>query len=97
MTPEAKVKKAITDYLRTIGAWYDNPVRTGYGRRGVPDIVGCHKGMFFALEVKAPGGTASPWQRREIAAIIEAGGDAQVVWSVDDVRHLIFALEMMAA
>jgi Holliday junction resolvase len=97
MTPEAKVKKAITAYLTSIGAWWDMPVRTGYGKRGVPDIVGCHKGMFFALEVKATAdGEATPWQKREIAAIEKAGGSADVVSSVEAVQHIMFALEMMA-
>ena len=53
MTPEAKVKKVVVKQLRNLGAYYFYPVTGGYGRSGVPDIVGCYKGKFFGIECKA--------------------------------------------
>ena len=53
MTPEAKVKKAVKKMLDDRGAYYFMPATGGYGRSGVPDIVGCHKGIFFGIECKA--------------------------------------------
>ena len=43
MTPEGKVKKKIVAYLKEIGAYYFFPATGGYGKSGVPDIVGCLK------------------------------------------------------
>ena len=43
-TPEAKVKKVVAQQLREIKAYYFYPATGGYGKSGVPDIVGCYKG-----------------------------------------------------
>ena len=53
MTPEAKVKKKVVEQLKVLGAYYFYPVTGGYGRSGVPDIVGCYKGKFFGFECKS--------------------------------------------
>ena len=49
MKPEAKVKKNVVDQLKSMGAYYFYPVTGGYGRSGVPDIVGCYGGNFFGI------------------------------------------------
>jgi hypothetical protein len=36
MTPEAKVKRVITNQLKALGAYYFYPATGGYGRSGVP-------------------------------------------------------------
>ncbi len=51
-TPEAKVKKVVVRQLKALGAYYFSPVTGGFGRSGVPDIVGCFRGHFFAIECK---------------------------------------------
>ena len=53
MTPEAKVKKKVAEQLRALKAYYFYPVTGGYGKSGVPDIVGCYNGKFFGIECKA--------------------------------------------
>lgn len=85
MTPEAKVKKQIDVYLKSLGDdwWGFKPMMMGYGRKGVPDIIGCYKGHFVALEVKSATGIATEWQLREIQAILKSGGRATIVRSVD--------------
>lgn len=94
MKTEADLKREIVAYLKSVGAWFDNPVRNGYGRRGVPDLVCCYRGRFLAIEVKASAEKkATVWQQREIAAIIEAGGRAIVAWTVDHVREEIEAID----
>ena len=50
MTPEAKVKKVVTSYLKELDCYYFYPATGGYGKSGVPDIVGCYEGKFFAFE-----------------------------------------------
>jgi hypothetical protein len=48
-------------------------------RRGIPDIVGCANGVFFALELKRKGGKLAPIQRYTLDEIVMAGGIALVV------------------
>ena len=79
MTPEGKVKDKAKHILDKIGAYYFMPSTGGYGRSGVPDIVGCLNGVFFAVECKANGGRPTALQLREIDRINVAGGFAIVV------------------
>lgn len=62
MTPEGKVKKAVSQILlRTPGVYYFMPVPGGFGQTTL-DYIGCYKGRFFAIETKKPG--AKPTQRQ---------------------------------
>ena len=74
MTPEAKVKKVVTKQLKELGAYYFYPVTGGYGKSGVPDIVGCYHGIFFGFECKAGKNTATPLQEKNLAEIRAADG-----------------------
>lgn len=49
--------------------------------RGLPDVIGCYKGMFFGLEVKLPGKekTLTKLQIKKLADIKAAGGAAGMV------------------
>ena len=80
MTPEAKVKKVVVQQLKDIGAYYFYPVTGGYGRSGVPDIVGCYQGLFFGIECKAGKNKPTPLQEKNLKEISEAGGLALVVY-----------------
>lgn len=60
------------------------------GRSGVPDRLVILDGVVFFVEVKAPGGKLSALQDRELKRIRDAGINALVVWSKDDI-DLIFA------
>ena len=74
MTPEAKVKKVVTKQLKELGAYYFYPATGGYGKSGVPDIVGCYKGFFFGFECKAGKNVATPLQEKNFKEINYAGG-----------------------
>ena len=93
MTPEGKVKSAIKKYLDSLApnCWYFMPIMMGYGRKGIPDIVGCYKGKFFAIEVKAPGAEShtTPWQDTELLGIRMSSGTALVCSSAEAV-HAVF-------
>lgn len=93
MTPEGKVKKAVKEYLKHIGAWYYMPVSNGMGRVGCPDILACYNGMFLAIETKAPGkrGSVTPNQQREIEEITHANGLALVVDDVEQLKEALHA------
>ena len=78
-TPEKKVKDKVKKVLEDLQCYYFFPATHGYGRSGVPDIIGCYKGFFFAIECKAGKGTTTALQQREIRRIEEAGGSAIVI------------------
>jgi Holliday junction resolvase len=73
-TPEKKVKKTITDELKAHGVYYFFPATGGYGTSGVPDIVGCYRGMFFAIECKAGDNQPTALQENQLRRIKTAGG-----------------------
>lgn len=78
-TPESKVKKVVTNYLKKMGAYYFYPVTGGFGRSGVPDIVACYKGLFFGIECKAGKGKPTALQKKNLEDIKAAGGFDWVV------------------
>lgn len=89
-TPEAKVKAKVVKQLKELGAYYFYPVTGGYGRSGVPDIVGCYKGKFFGIECKAGNNKPTPLQERNLAEICASGGIALVVCSEDtDIKEIL--------
>jgi Holliday junction resolvase len=94
MTPEKKVKAEVVKVLKSFGAYYFYPVTGGYGASGVPDIVGCYYGNFFAVECKAGKGKTTALQEKNIANIYAAGGTALVVNedNIEDVRDLLISM-----
>jgi hypothetical protein len=82
MTPEGKVKKKVKNFLnQTEGCWFFMPATYGFGRSGVPDIVGCYRGHFFAIECKANGNKPTALQEKAMRDIQTGGG---VTWLVDE-------------
>lgn len=83
ITPEKKVKNAVVKQLKSFGTsvYYFFPATGGYGRSGVPDIIGCYNGRFWAIECKAGKNTTTALQQRELEAIGAAGG---VPWVVNE-------------
>ena len=81
MTPEGKVKAACKKFLRERGVFFFMPVSNGMGQVGIPDIICCYKGLFVAIETKAPGKRANVTdnQKRIMENIREADGFAFVV------------------
>lgn len=87
MTPEKKVKAAVKKILDRYGVYYFMPGTHGYGSSGVPDIVGCWKGKFIAIECKANGNKATALQELNLKKIVNSGGMAIVV-DEKSVEHL---------
>jgi Holliday junction resolvase len=82
MMPEGLVKLRLRKYLDSHTGehvWYFMPSANGYGRAGIPDIVGCYHGHFFAVECKAGKNTPTALQFRELHGIERTGGRAWVV------------------
>lgn len=91
MTPEAKVKKKVVDVLKKSGAYYFFPATGGYGRSGVPDVVGCYRGVFFAIECKAGNNKPTALQEAEMHKIREANGQILVV-NEDNINDVVILL-----
>tara|TARA_R110000744_G_scaffold2196_5_gene8773 strand:+ start:1859 stop:2194 length:336 start_codon:yes stop_codon:yes gene_type:complete len=87
MTPEAKVKKKVTAHLKTLGAYYFYPVTGGYGKSGVPDIIGCYESRFFGIECKAGKNKPTPLQEKNLSDIKANDGISLVINedNIDDV------------
>jgi len=74
-----------------LGAYYFYPVTGGYGASGVPDIVGCYYGRFFAFECKAGKNKPTPLQQKNIDQIQEMKGIVAVIneTNQDQIRNLL--------
>lgn len=79
LTPEAKVKRKVTTILKAMGCYYFYPVTGGFGKSGVPDIVGSYQGRFFGIECKAGKNKPTPLQQKNLNDIAAAGGIALVI------------------
>jgi Holliday junction resolvase len=74
ITPESKVKTGVRKLLDTLGIYHFMPPANGFGRAGIPDIIGCMDGHFIAIECKAGKGKTTALQDRELNAILNHGG-----------------------
>jgi Holliday junction resolvase len=96
MTPEAKVKRKVTDILKKLECYYFYPATGGYGKSGVPDIVACYRGLFIGIECKAGKNKPTMLQERNLDQIRTAGGLAVVVNenNIDALTALIINLRI---
>ena len=84
---EAVIVQNIMKYLKTVPncfAWKEHGGM--YGTAGIPDIIACIDGKFYAFEVKTDVGKPTKLQEATIRKIRSCGGTALVVRSVDEVR-----------
>lgn len=87
---EAAIVKAIIRYLKTVPRCFCWKEHGGmYGTAGIPDIIACINGRFYAFEVKTESGKTTALQDATIRKILACGGNAYVVRSVDEVRTVI--------
>ncbi len=96
ITKEKAVKNAVVKILKEYkDLYYFYPVMGGYGASGIPDIVGCYYGRFFAIECKAGKGKTTALQEKNIAQIREAGGRVMVV-NEDNIQDVRVRLDSIA-
>ena len=91
MTPEAKVKKAVRNLLDELNIYHFMPPANGFGRAGIPDIIGCMDGQFIAIECKAGKGKTTALQDRELNAISNHGGTTFIAneHNLDELKTLL--------
>lgn len=90
-TPEAKVKAKLRKYLSQLGIYHFMPPANGFGRAGIPDVIGCFNGQFVAFECKAGKNIPTALQEREMREIQAAKGWAFVIneGNVDNLEALL--------
>ena len=98
MNKENSIQPDCMDYLRGsqkkgikgIGGWWLN-FHGGdpFMPRGIPDIIGCYKGRFVAIELKRPGEKPSAIQGKVLRMLKIAGALTTVAYSVEDVKTFL--------
>jgi hypothetical protein len=97
--PEAQIQRAVFQHFRARGApgvfafhtangGFRRPIEAaileGLGvRAGVPDLIACRGGRFYALELKTNNGKLSDAQEQVLAALREAGSEVAVAYGLD--------------
>ena len=89
---ESKIQKKIFNYLESEGCYVVKVVSAT--KAGIPDIIGCIDGHFFAIEVKTPSTSdnVSQLQEYNLDKIIECGGSSIIAWEVNQVEDFIEGL-----
>jgi hypothetical protein len=96
-TPEGKLKDEIKEYLSSLdGCFFFMPVPTGYGERGIQDIIGCLFGFYFGIEVKVRPNKETPWQARMRLRTKTAGGQSIVAYDIQDVKDMVGVIQRKA-
>ena len=87
---EKDIVSAIQKHLKTVPRCFSWKEHGGmYGTAGIPDIIACINGKFYAFEVKTAIGKTTALQEATIRKIQNCGGHAYVVRSVDEVKTIL--------
>lgn len=92
---ERTTTNAILNALRKRGAFAEKLHGGGPQRRGLPDIIACYRGYFFAVETKREDNKPEPAQMRVHDEIVLAGGIVVVAYTVADVLHELDRIDTM--
>lgn len=90
---ESALQSKVIKYLQSEGAYVVKVVAAS--KDGVADLLVCYRGLFLALECKAPGklDDASPLQKYNIEEVKKAGGISFVFDSFETIRNLVCKLK----
>lgn len=92
---ESRLSRTIQTELRKQGAFVFKVWGSEYMMAGLPDLIGCYHGLFFAFETKLPEkrSNTSMIQDRVMQKIRQAGGLAQVVCTVQESLNAMIQYE----
>jgi Holliday junction resolvase len=90
---EQTIQRNITKFLEKNGAYVVKVISAS--KAGVPDILGCYLGSFFAIEVKTPDTktNVSKLQNYNLEQVKKAGGYSIVAWEISQVNELLEEIE----
>ncbi len=93
MATEQQIQKKITTFLEKEGCYVVKVISAT--KAGIPDILGCYKGKFFAIEVKTPKTktNTSKLQEYNLQKIIDLGGYSCVAWEVEQVKDFLGTID----
>lgn len=79
------------NHLRLHGAFCFKIWGSEHMMAGLPDVIGCYKGRFFALEVKNPETRSNVSERQSfvMSRIVKAGGITQVVVTKEEALQVL--------
>lgn len=90
--PESRLQKKVQDVLKKeFGGFWSKYHGGPFSLAGMPDLLGCVDGWFFALEIKLPKKSSKPSaiQEATIKRIVESGGVACVVRSPEEAVSIV--------
>lgn len=87
--PEARLSRQIMTALRARGAFVFKVWGNEHMLSGLPDIIGCHRGQFIAVETKMPGGKTSRIQDHVRGKLLRAGAHVIVAQSVAEALRVL--------
>ena len=92
MAAEAVLQTKIIKHLASKGAYTVKVITAS--KAGVPDLLVCYKGLFIAIEVKAPGklSNTSKLQEYNLDLVLEAGGSSTVMCDTKDIDNFLAGL-----
>lgn len=92
---ETAVQKEVLQALRKHGGFWWKDAAGPYQQQGIPDIIGCYRGVFVGVEVKRPLlGKPTPMQQQTLEKIRQAGGYAYIATSARDAETLLSVIDM---
>lgn len=91
---ESRLQKRIQDRLKsTVGGWWFKVWGGPFTPAGIPDLIGCVDGLFFALEVKLPNDRKSQPSEIQLETIrdiaMKGGGVATIVRSPEEAEAIV--------
>ncbi len=91
MATEKNFELKVRKFLDSEGCYEIKFFANGYTKSGIPDVLACCNGYFVGVEVKAPKGTPSELQKRNIKKIQECSGIALVLYpdQFEDFKRLV--------
>lgn len=87
--PEARLSRSIMAALKARGAFVFKIWGSEHMMAGLPDIIGCYRGRFIAVETKMPGNTTSKRQDYVITRLRAAGAHVVVAYSVAEALEVL--------
>lgn len=99
--PESRLQQKIQKALRReVGGWWFKVWGGPFMPAGIPDLIGCVDGLFFAFEVKLPKKSSKPSaiQLETIRDIVmKGGGVATIVRSEEEAVEIVLSSLARAA
>jgi len=89
MPREIAFQNKVIKYAEAMGDYVFNVPGTGMERKGTADLLICHQGRFFAIELKVPGETPSRLQQYELDRVRKAGGVAVFIQTMEELEALL--------